>query len=746
LIVRTLLALVASTVTVAAVGQPGEERPVATVADAITMSRIQFSTAIDGSVAAISPDGSKIAFVTWRGDLKKNTNVFSLMLVSLGPGHRLVQTLVQREFSGDPVDDRATAISSLSFFNDSSTLAWIGRTDSGSEQVFSIDIGSHKVRQWTHHPTAVRSYAFSASGRLKSFSAALYPRGNKTDQTLSRDGVFLWDKNVFPTQLSYNPAAPLLWRRSIGTRQYFTVNDDGTERLLYDSRSGASASEAAANPAAGAELSFEDDVVHRSGGISVDPSGRYMLLTPYRIAGYSLGPSKYRYYTGKSPIETRVAAETGLVDLQSSAITALAEAPSPIFARGFRAPLWAPDGKSVLIYCLGDDDPEADPAWREIDIQTRKVRLTGIPSGWAPLNWRGGDTLLLGRGSEFATITREKPGAWSGFRSIEGAGAFSTLLWRPAANGNIVIGTVQSPTRAPEIALYDSRSKQTSILTALNPQLEQINFGSVSEYKWKSTVQDDARGFLIKPVNYRPGERYPLVILLDDGFLGQNEQPYMIDAAGQTSGYAIQMLSARGIMVLYLREPRGLSSRSAAEGEWMRGHVESVVASLDATGLIDSRRVGIAGFSRAAYHVEYILMHSKFPFASASAIDGGSYEYTQKLRPFLDAELSKICTPLLVEAHGLNTVVSASALAQRLKAFGKPVEIIYFADASHNLVRPLYRLRSLETQIDWFLFWLAKHENPDPKKKLQYEHWRQMKRDWNKTSIVPTSSSDCKLD
>ena len=55
----------------------------ATVEDAIAMVRIQHGVTPEDDVAAFSPDGSQAAFVTWRGDLARNTNVYELRLVDL---------------------------------------------------------------------------------------------------------------------------------------------------------------------------------------------------------------------------------------------------------------------------------------------------------------------------------------------------------------------------------------------------------------------------------------------------------------------------------------------------------------------------------------------------------------------------------------------------------------------------------------------------------------------------------------
>lgn len=136
---------------------------------------------------------------------------------------------------------------------------------------------------------------------------------------------------------------------------------------------------------------------------------------------------------------------------------------------------------------------------------------------------------------------------------------------------------------SPELAAYDLSSKQTTILTDLNPALRDRRYGAVESMRWQHRYDKDAFAFLVKPLGYRPGTRYPLVVLLDDGMLGQTGTPFLLDGAGQLSGHAIQMLAAQGFVVLYVREPALLRRvmGTPQEGEHMREHIESAVAQLD---------------------------------------------------------------------------------------------------------------------------------------------------------------------
>jgi len=63
-----------------------------------------------------------------------------------------------------------------------------------------------------------------------------------------------------------------------------------------------------------------------------------------------------------------------------------------------------------------------------------------------------------------------------------------------------------------------------------------------------------------------------------------------------------------------------------------------------------------------------------------------------------------------------------------LRLQNKPVDLLYFRNGEHHLVKPTERLVSLEMNADWYDFWLRDHEDPDPAKSDQYQRWRDLRR------------------
>ncbi|HEY5755677.1 MAG TPA: hypothetical protein VIU34_07630, partial [Steroidobacter sp.] len=300
--------------------------------------------------------------------------------------------------------------------------------------------------------------------------------------------------------------------------------------------------------------------------------------------------------------------------------------------------------------------------------------------------------------------------------------------WSVATNGKVVLGVSDALRTPPELTAFDTATKRSTRLTDLNPQLADIRFGEISAYHWRSKPTDPADGYLVKPIDYRPGTRYPLVILLDDNTMRVGTAPFLFDGVWQLSSHATQMLAAQGFMVLYKHEQSMRDvMETPAEAERVRQDTERVVAQLDREGLIDPTRVGISGWSRAGFYTSYLVIHSSIKFAAAINTDGGASEYTDGMRPFTDAELSQIRTPVMFQSHGLWSLVYHGQMADRMNQLGRPAEILYFATASHSTTRPQHRLRSLGSSIDWWRFWLKGEADSDPAKAAQYQHWRELR-------------------
>jgi dipeptidyl aminopeptidase/acylaminoacyl peptidase len=164
--------------------------------------------------------------------------------------------------------------------------------------------------------------------------------------------------------------------------------------------------------------------------------------------------------------------------------------------------------------------------------------------------------------------------------------------------------------------------------------------------------------------------------------------------------------------------------------------------------------VGIIGFSRTSYYTESALEHAPQRYAAAVIADGVDESYMQYLlfgegpdineqeliygdKPFGAGlknwergapgfSLDRVQTPLMIQAIAATSVLAEWEIYASLRLQKKPVEMIYFPGGQHVLQKPLERLASQQSSVDWFRFWLQGYEDPAAEKAEQYRRWEKL--------------------
>jgi len=188
--------------------------------------------------------------------------------------------------------------------------------------------------------------------------------------------------------------------------------------------------------------------------------------------------------------------------------------------------------------------------------------------------------------------------------------------------------------------------------------------------------------------------------------------------------------------------------------------IESGIAALDERGLLDKTLVGIAGFSRTSWCVDFMLTHSNFPFAAASSADSGLYNYggywmwnAHSIAEDSEAEMggppygatfknwldyspafnaAHVSAPILMEYTKESAFgpVAAYEFFTALHRQGKAVELFYYPEGEHELDTPWERVASLRRNVDWFRFWMQGYEGKSPSyDQGQFDRWRTIRDD-----------------
>jgi dipeptidyl aminopeptidase/acylaminoacyl peptidase len=322
----------------------------------------------------------------------------------------------------------------------------------------------------------------------------------------------------------------------------------------------------------------------------------------------------------------------------------------------------------------------------------------------------------------------------------------------------------QNPNLPPDPAVVDLATGQSQTIATANPQVADVIRGEVTELRWANKFGAETNGYLIRPFNYVPGHRYPLVLILY-GFQGR-----FVAGAEWITNYPAQVLARDGFAVLLWNYPRwddwpgnNFSRASVADGYGPLSSLESIVNILVIQGLADAHRVGIMGLSHGGYLTEFALTHSS-QFRVASIANDGDFNPgiywlvgTQAHRvlyekflggpphgatlanwltysPALNA--NRVSAPVLMETNAEETLFGLETFTA-LRHHHIPVELVVYPDDSHVLSQPRHRLASMQRNLDWFRFWLLGREDPDSAKQEQYERWGRMRADLPKLTHWP---------
>ena len=324
----------------------------------------------------------------------------------------------------------------------------------------------------------------------------------------------------------------------------------------------------------------------------------------------------------------------------------------------------------------------------------------------------------------------------------------------------------ENTTTPPEVAVFDLKDGALHTLANVNPEFQNIALSPVTRLEWDNKYGDKSSGYLVKPLDYKPGKRYPLVVTTY-GTLG-----FLRGAVGDE--YPIQVFAANGFVVLDFYAPRERAPKpgdfKTAMLRWYSpmASLETAVKMLDEMGIIDPTRKGLTGLSYGAEITNFTITHSDLFQAAAASSDSGrdpivfyfanSYWHKrfpqwglglpdgetatrwQELSPALNA--ARLKAPLLIQVAD-SEYLPGLQFYTTLRELDKPVEMIVFANEGHIKNQPKHRYEIYERNLDWFNFWLQSKEDPDRAKAEQYARWHQLRKlqpPYSKTANGPVNT------
>ncbi len=293
----------------------------------------------------------------------------------------------------------------------------------------------------------------------------------------------------------------------------------------------------------------------------------------------------------------------------------------------------------------------------------------------------------------------------------------------------------RTPTTLFTVASVDQIPTRASWrqLTDANPQVRSFALGDEEEISWQSTDGKTVGGILIKPVGYRAGTRYPLIVAIHGG-------PAAADVLGFNGGYGAQTYAGAGYAVL-LPNYRGSTNygekhKTDIVGNYFQKGYEDIMTGVDyliAQGIVDSTKMGVLGWSAGGHWSNWILTHTnRFKAISTGAgtsnwismyaesdVQRNRQYYLGNKLPYDDFDaywnqsplkyIKNAKTPTMVHVVEGDPRVprpQSEELFMALKRLGVPTELYVYPGSTHGIPDPRNQLLKSVAEMAWMDYWV----------------------------------------
>ena len=418
---------------------------------------------------------------------------------------------------------------------------------------------------------------------------------------------------------------------------------------------------------------------------------------------------------------------------------------------------WSPDGKHLaFISGVNINDPVSGSLFvievpNSIDFSKLLNQVEGLNGSVTHVEWKDEKTILYSADESVdVTLTAKDIVSGSTNTIIEK----ETAVFSTFSIGNQTISFAGNTSKHPsELFCLDLKKNKLEKKTDHNEWIAQKSLAKQEKMSYKSRDGLLVEGVLIYPLDYKEGERYPMINYIHGG-------PEACVKNGWSTAYSMwgQVAAAKGYFV-YMPNYRGSSGRGVGYSKMDQGDMgdeefNDVLDGIDLLiekGYVDKERVGIGGGSYGGYFSAWAATKHSQRFAASCVFVGISDQVSKRYTTDIPYEsyyshwtfwthenfdlvfdrspvkyATNNQTPTLI-LHGKNDPrvhpSQALELYRSIKLHGKaPVRLIWYPGEGHgNRKAPAqldYNLRTFE----WFDYYL-KGNNPKtekPNKDLDY--------------------------
>jgi dipeptidyl aminopeptidase/acylaminoacyl peptidase len=401
-------------------------------------------------------------------------------------------------------------------------------------------------------------------------------------------------------------------------------------------------------------------------------------------------------------------------------------------------PEWSPDGKQIIFNTTKEGSNFA-----YADLNLAIVSAEGGPISYATKNFDEHATFAAwtAEGIYFTaaqktashlfridpkklTIERVSPEENAAYSSFSFTSDFKSVAFVEA-----------DATHYPEVYVSGVRPFVSKKLTDFGGQIKDLKVATREVISWRSSDGKVIEGALMKPADFDPARKYPLLIVLHGGPNDVSQAIPGFDIAY----YPKEMWAAKGALILepnyrgsigYGEKVRSLNVRNMGPGLY-----EDVISGVDyliSKGWVDKDRVGSMGWSFGGYITAYIATNSsRFRALSVGAgiTDWTTYDVGTDMHwlarryfessPWDDPEVYRkgspissikhAKTPTMIEQGEFDPrvpIANSYELYQGLRDQGVPVRFYIYKGFGHTIDRPRSSRAVMEHNLNWFNHYL----------------------------------------
>ncbi len=524
----------------------------------------------------LSPDGSRVIFVRTTTDLKsgdRNADIWTVPSDGSGPAKELI--------AGSKADNTPR------FSPDGRTIAFISTRD-GAPQVYVADPKGGNVRRITSLSMGVQPpLVFSPDGRRVAVVSDVYPECSDEACNKRRS------EDAEKSPVKVHRLTRLL------SRHWDEWRENVRHHIFVAELESRQATDVTPGDFDSPPAQQED------GAIAFSPDGREIAFASNREGG-----DREAWTTNH---------DIWIVPTAGGSVKKVTTNPASDLQ-----PLFSPDGRTLFVRAQRRPGFESDRWYLDAyDRSTGTKRTVFTAPDISATDYAlspDGSTIWFTAAQQGHEELFSVPSGGGGVPARVSGGVGSVANPRPAASFVVVArSSLNSPA---EVFRVSTDGKSTTALTQENaPWLKEVAFAQAETLIAASTTGQKVQYWLIKPPQFDPSKKYPVVFLIHGGPQGAWDDAWSArwnPSLWAAQGWVIAAPNPRGSFGF------GQQFVDEISGDWggrAMTDIDAVVNAVAKMPFTDSQRMGIAGASYGGYAVNWILGHTN-RFKAAVTHDG----------------------------------------------------------------------------------------------------------------------------